>query len=210
MPKKLIDYSKCLIYKLCCKDPKISDIYIGHTTNKTERKRSHRSACNNENYIHYNLYVYQFIRDNGGFDNWEMIVIEKYPCENVDDARLRERYWFETLGATLNKNVPSRTIQEYKKKYHENNKDELNEKSRIYRENNKEILNEKHREYNERNREYINERQREYNEKNREIINEKKNEKFECECGGKYTRSNKGNHIKTKKHIEYLESKTEE
>ena len=28
-----VDYSKSVIYKLCCKDPTITDIYIGSTTN---------------------------------------------------------------------------------------------------------------------------------------------------------------------------------
>jgi hypothetical protein len=28
-----------------------------------------------------------------------------------------------------------------------------------------------------------------------------------CECGGKYTNQNKKKHIKTKKHLKYLESK---
>ncbi len=32
MTKKEIDYSKGLIYKLCCKDPTITDVYIGSTT----------------------------------------------------------------------------------------------------------------------------------------------------------------------------------
>jgi len=113
MPRKPIDYSKCVIYKLCCRDPTITDVYVGHTTNKTNRKRHHRVACNNENDKDYNIYVYQFIRDNGRFDNWEMIILEEYPCENVNQATLRERYWLESLNATLNKCIPSRTKQEY-------------------------------------------------------------------------------------------------
>jgi len=33
MPKVEIDYSQTIIYKICCKDPNITDIYIGHTSN---------------------------------------------------------------------------------------------------------------------------------------------------------------------------------
>ena len=39
MPKNIIDYSICCIYKLCCNDPLIKDEYYGHTTNKTKRKQ---------------------------------------------------------------------------------------------------------------------------------------------------------------------------
>ena len=35
---------------------------------------------------------------------------------------------------------------------------------------------------------------------------EKLEEKFDCECGGKYTRCNKSHHIKTTKHLNYLKS----
>lgn len=175
MPRKPIDYSKCVIYKLCCKDPTISDIYVGHTTNKNERKRNHRNVCNNENSKNYNLYIYQFIRNNGGFDNWSFIVIEEYPCNNVNEASLRERYFLETLGATLNKKIPSRTFKEY---------------SNEYREQNREIINEKKKEYRERNKGKI-------------------YEKFECECGGSYTKDHQARHFKSKKHIEYLERKEE-
>ena len=36
------DYSKCCVYKLCCKDPEIEQFYIGSTTNATKRKCDHK------------------------------------------------------------------------------------------------------------------------------------------------------------------------
>ena len=45
-------------------------------------------------------------------------------------------------------------------------------------------------------------------EKNKDIINSKKNEKHECICGGKYTHTNKAQHIRSVKHQEYLKYKT--
>jgi hypothetical protein len=38
MPKNQTDYSKTIIYKLCCLDTDVKDIYIGHTTHFTSRK----------------------------------------------------------------------------------------------------------------------------------------------------------------------------
>ena len=43
MPKVKADYSNTIIYKLCCNDPSITEIYIGHTTNFTQRKNRHKS-----------------------------------------------------------------------------------------------------------------------------------------------------------------------
>jgi hypothetical protein len=55
------------------------------------------------------------IGTNGGWDNWHMVVIEEYPCDNTNAAAARERYWVEQLNATLNANVPDRSSKEYKK-----------------------------------------------------------------------------------------------
>ena len=49
MPKDLIDYSKTVIYKICCLDKSIQDLYIGHTTNFTKRKYQHKVCCNDIN-----------------------------------------------------------------------------------------------------------------------------------------------------------------
>ena len=87
----------------------------------------------------YNLKVYQFIRENGGWDQWEMILIEKYPCDDVDQARARERYWKKELNATLNTNEPGRTQKEWR----EDNKEILAEKEKQYRKDNKQIIAEK-------------------------------------------------------------------
>jgi len=114
MPKKDMDYSKTMIYKLCCKNPEINDVYIGHTTNYTKRKCQHKSHCNNTNSPKYNYRVYQFIRDNGNWDNWSMIVLEEYNCHNQREAESRERYWIENLNASLNCIIPTRTEKEYR------------------------------------------------------------------------------------------------
>ena len=49
MPKKEIDYSNTIIYKLCCKNPEIKDIYVGHTTDFRRRKCQHKTSCNDQN-----------------------------------------------------------------------------------------------------------------------------------------------------------------
>ena len=128
MPKTVIDYQNTVIYKIVCKDINIKDLYVGSTTNFIQRKKSHKNSCNYENQKNYNSYVYKFIRENGGWDNWDMIELEKYPCNDRNEKDKRERFWLEELKASLNCFIPSRT----KKEWYEKNKKEKNEKSRIY------------------------------------------------------------------------------
>jgi hypothetical protein len=182
MPRTAIDYSNCLIYKLCCNDPSIRDIYVGNTTNKTKRKQLHKSSCNNSNNKIYNSYVYQFIRENGGWDNWRMIILEEYQCENKNQAELRERYYIELLQSTLNTILrPAMSRQEkleyqkeYKEEYYEAHKDQIKEKSREYYEANIENL----KEYYEKNKEKILTKQKQYQEEHRESISERKREYY--------------------------------
>ena len=101
----MVNYSNSIIYKLCCLDSSITDIYIGSTTNKTRRKNHHKTCCNNVNNKDYNIYVYQFIRENGGFDNWDFVEIERVNAIDKSDLHKRERFYIESLKSTLNKQL---------------------------------------------------------------------------------------------------------
>jgi hypothetical protein len=205
MPLQTIDFSKTIIYKIVCKDANINDIYIGHTTDFTRRKYDHKSHCNNEKNKSYNLPLYKFIRENSNWSNWDMIQIEQYPCNDVNEARARERYWIEELKPSLNCDIPNRSKKEYqednkevlaekKKKYREQNKDIISKKKKEYCENNKEKIVEKsknyyqeHKEdiikrvkqYSNENKEKIAERSKQYRDNNKEVIAEKKKEYLE-------------------------------
>ena len=100
-----MDYSHTIIYKICCKDVSINDIYVGHTTNFIQRKNQHKTSSYNINDKKYNQYVYKFIRENGGWDNWSMIQLEKYNCKNRREAEAREYFWIQQLNSTLNTNT---------------------------------------------------------------------------------------------------------
>jgi hypothetical protein len=113
MPRLPIDYSKIVIYKIVCNDLNIKECYVGHTTDFTRRKSEHKSDCNNEKRKKYNYKVYKTIRENGGWINWTMVEIEKYPCRDENEASAKERERFEILNSGLNTNVPNRSGQEY-------------------------------------------------------------------------------------------------
>ena len=97
MPRLPIDHSKTVMYKLMCKNPQITPIYIGKTTNFPLRKSQHKRASKTDE-----RYVYSFIRDNGGFNNWDMVLIEEYPCKNKCEGQRREMELIVENGARLN------------------------------------------------------------------------------------------------------------
>jgi hypothetical protein len=101
MPKVEIDYSNTIIYKITCKDPSISDVYVGHTTNFVQRKHSHKQSCVKEQ-----CKLYTTIRNNGGWDNWTMEIVSFFNCNDHYEARIKEQEYFELLHATLNSIEP--------------------------------------------------------------------------------------------------------
>jgi hypothetical protein len=164
MPHKNINHLNTIMYKLVCKNPEITDCYAGKTTDFTRRKSLHKHVCNTPTHKGYEINVYQFIRANGGWDNWDMIQIEKYEAVDMLDSRARERYWIETLQAKLNKVIPTRTIQEYNNdnqykilEYYQANKNKFQE----YYQANKDTILEKLQDYYQANKEQINARRRE-------------------------------------------------
>jgi len=56
-----------------------------------------------------------------------------------------------------------------------------------------------------RNKERVNIGKHKYYVENKDAINERQATKYECACGGKYTRSNKSKHEKSNLHIRSLE-----
>jgi hypothetical protein len=104
MPKDNINYSDTTIYKIYCKDETITDLYVGYTTNFHVRKYQHKNSCNNSK--NNNIKIYKTIRENGGWDNWNMVEIAKYNCKNSTEARIKEQEHYELLKASLNSYSP--------------------------------------------------------------------------------------------------------
>ena len=106
MPKLDIDYSNTIIYKITCKDSTITDVYVGHTTNFVQRKHAHKQSCINEKSTNYGLKLYEVIRNNGGWLNWKMEIINYFDCKDHYAARKKEQEYFISLNATLNSIEP--------------------------------------------------------------------------------------------------------
>ena len=101
MPKIPINYNNCCIYKI----EHIEDdnlLYVGLTTNFNKRKGQHKSNCKNEKSKEHNHKLYRMIRENGGWDYFKMIEIEKYPCNDRREADKRETEIMKELKASMN------------------------------------------------------------------------------------------------------------
>ena len=140
MPRNPIDYSKTVFYKIVCRDLTIRDIYVGQTTDFRARKNNHKSACQNSKVKLYNLRVYCFIREHGNWENWEMIMIHRQSCVDAHEAHTVERGFVESLGATLNCNMPSRTLQESQTAYCEAHPDRIRESQAAYKESHRDQI----------------------------------------------------------------------
>ena len=171
MPKLPMDYSKCVIYKIVCKDLSKIDVYVGSTTDFVRRKACHKYDCNTENSKNYNCKLYQYIRENGGWDNFTIVIIEQYPCNNYEEARTRERYWYETLNANLNSFCPTLNIENQNdnaKRYRDLNKEHKRDYYKQRYQLNKESILDYQKQYNELNKESIRDYKKQYNELNKE------------------------------------------
>lgn len=117
--------------------------------------------------------------------DYEIILIEEYACNTKYELERRERYWIENTEC-VNLTVPTRTPKEY----YEAHRDQIKENNIKWRNKNQDQLKANDRKYKQENYEY-------------------RHEKFDCECGGKYIRCLKSQHLKTKKHQKWVESQNE-
>ena len=197
MPRTAIDYSKCCIYKIeHLEDENL--VYVGHTTNWDKRKCEHKHRCNSEKSDKHNLKLYQMMRENGGWEMFKMIEVEKYPCSDKREAEKRETEVMKELKSNMNmikSYLTEEEKNEYKKKanvkYYRGHKTIISENSKTYRQNNKEV---------------IQERKKQYYDKNKVKILENQRLKVECGCGCEVSKQHLQRHQTTKKHGDLMKA----
>lgn len=190
------DIDNYSMYKICPKNTSLNYCYIGHTNYFVYRKRQHELPCINSNHSKAHIKLYQVIRENGGWDEWEMVEIEKFNGKTKLEARIREQELIEEYDANLNmlnayiteeeraatkKAITEKfrienkaKIREQEKKYKEEHKDIIAEQMKKYRQENKEKIYEKTKEYRENNKEQHQECQKTWRENNKETLKEKR------------------------------------
>ena len=205
----------------------------GWDTAKIEVISEHNFSSKKELLTEENKYIHQLF-DNPFCLNGQHAILneekrkyhnKEYRKLNKDkiDAYKKEHYdrdkkkIYNKIYGELNKEKK----QKKQKEYYNENREQILLKAKIYDANNKEKRKERdmkyyysHKEqrqtynkmYREMNIEKLSEKQKQYVEQNKENIKEKYSEKFNCVCGGKYTKGHLQTHLKTKKHINFIKS----
>jgi hypothetical protein len=167
-----VNYALGKVYKII--DNTNDQCYVGSTCEPILARRLAGHVRDYKCYLNGKRnYVSSFeILKNG---NYDIILVENFPCGNKDELHARERHWTNEIPC-INKIKCQGIIAEigqveYHKQFFKQYYDANKEKIKAYSEDNKEKL----------------------------------RKKFQCLCGGKYTFENISIHNKTKKHLKYIE-----
>ena len=168
MPRLPINYENTQFYKIVCRDLDVEEIYVEHTTDFNRRKSQHKHMCSAEGNKDYNMKLYVFIRSQGGWANFDMILIETRSCETALEARKIERTYIESLGSTLNQTTPGRD----RHAYNLDCKDKISHQCKVYQEVNKEAISQQRKIYRETHKEEIKQLLKQYRDTHREELNQ--------------------------------------
>lgn len=213
----MVNYQDGKIYKIICKST--GRIYIGSTCQKYLSSRLQGHLQRYRNYERDDHFVSSFpVLEN---NDWEIALIENYPCDTKEELHARERYWKDNSPNSVNIRNPIRTkdddriyankyrsehldlVAKNKKKHYEKNKDNILLKQKQNYEKNREEVLLRCKIYRDNHQDQKRQTDKAYREKNREKIRQVDNEKNECPCGGRYSRTNKIKHMRTTKHQEW-------
>ncbi len=198
--------------------------YIGSTFDMEHRKIKHKSESKTSEYKNYVI-----CRENGGFNNFVFEILEEYECNDKIERCIREQHWIDTLHPSMNTLRAYSTEEqkkEYDKQYYQENKEQKKEYMKVYNQEhkeqrkdydkqwyleNKEKVKEQKKQYRLEHKEELKEYKKQYQQKNKEEIKEylkqwrlENSEIIECECGSKYKKYHHSNHIKSKRHKNYI------
>jgi hypothetical protein len=193
-------YENGKIYQIT--DTNFTECYIGSTIQSLAMRmgehRKHYRKYKTEKYHYVSSFA---LFDKFGLENCKILLLESFPCNSKEELMAREGYHVRTMKC-VNKRVPGRTRAERKledpDRYREmikRNNANRGEKGKSWRQ--------KHYA---KNKDQLLAQMKDYREKNKTQLQAKKNEKFECPCGGRYTRDNKAVHERTGKHQQHLTS----
>lgn len=92
--------------------------------------------------------IYTYMRENC-ISAFYIELLENYPCNTVNELRLREQYYKDLLKPTLNQNdaCTGLTMKNYSSKYYNKHRNHYAELRREHRENNRDAYNKNHRKY---------------------------------------------------------------
>ena len=163
----------------CIRSYQTDDIYIGSTTYDY---LSTRFSIHRDKYKKYLNGTYHYVTSFQilQYPDAYIELIEMFACNSKDELTKREGYHIKNIDC-VNRNIAGRTKAEYRR----DNSDLLKQRSRQFRDENPDY-----------NKQYY-------------LINQQRlNHPNICCCGGRYTTTNKSNHLKSDKHVKYQDQHT--
>ena len=160
------DLSNCYLYHIVDKENIVH--YVGSTSNLNSRKSKHKYNCRTQNCKEYNFDIYRYIRDHGGFENFEIVPIKKIEnISNRTELRIAEQQEMNKFSGLKNKYGSytseeerveqsrewNKNNREYRKKWQKDNPEKKRESDRKYYETNKEKKLEYQRKYRQQKKE---------------------------------------------------------
>ena len=184
----MVNYTNSKVYKIWSTQG--DKIYVGSTTKQylSQRMDKHRVDYKRWKEDKFNRITSFELFDEYGLENCFIELLEAKEFRSRDELRQLEGKYIRELEC-VNKKVAGRT----KKEYYEDNKEEISEHKKQYSKDNKEK---------------ISKQQKETYERTKDKILERLGKIYNCECGSNYTHGHKNRHFQSKKHCQFLESKT--
>jgi hypothetical protein len=207
-----------------------NDVYYGSTTKSLSKRlighKAHYKLWQNNNYNY--VTSFEIIK----YDDCFIELYELYPCNSKTELEKREGQVIRENNNAVNKVIAGRTKKEYcadnvdnkklyDENYRENNRDKIKQKQNQYYIDNADKVKLKTSQYRKDNidkvkicdKQYrlkniskLKQYSKQYRIDNADNIKLIKNMKYDCICGGKYTNCHKSEHLRSKRHIQYLES----
>tara|TARA_R110000824_G_scaffold287208_1_gene475328 strand:+ start:235 stop:795 length:561 start_codon:yes stop_codon:yes gene_type:complete len=177
-----MNYQLGHIYKIVCNLDN-SFCYIGSTFLSLDKRWQDHIYGYKYKYGEFSIHKYF---DTFGIENFKIKLIKSYNVVRVDNKDHKHLWAYETLWINKNKTCVNTQLPFSPMKY-------LNQK-----ESNKKCNKKRY----EKNKEKIAKQNKKYRENNKDKLNEK----FNCDCGGKYTKQSIARHLKTKIHIKFIEN----
>lgn len=170
-----MNYSRGKIYRIVCNTTGLT--YYGSTIQLflSQRLRGHIESYHRHLKGHNDRKLTSFkILEN---NNYEIILVEAFPCNTKDELHSRERFYIEN-NECVNKNIPTRTKEEYRADNFERLKEKQKITDKAYKEKNRDKILEEKKKYYEKNKEKIQQAKKEYREKNKDKIKERERERY--------------------------------
>ena len=192
----MVNYQQGKIYKIVCNTT--GKDYIGSTCEQRLSQRLTKHVATYKQYLKGNK-TYCSSYDLIEKGNYEIILLETYPCNSSEELRMRERFYKDNTEC-VNINSPISTKEDRRESslnYYYENKEKVQKYKRIYNEKNEEKIRERGKDYYEENKQKIKGYQSVYRAENREK---------ECARVKRYL-DNNVEKVKEKRHQKYLNQK---